>query len=93
MYSRIQVVIEHGPLKREIYVFMLIDGQEQDILLRLTDYRTETRASSRHKFRVEKRYSRMDPRASDFTAEEVPLPEEVREQAIAALLARLVVTR
>jgi hypothetical protein len=84
---RIVVTREHGPLKRETWTFAPIENDRRDgYFLRLETYRLETRESTRHRkweHDPKQSYDRFSYRYDPgMKREAVPLPEDVKKEAL-----------
>jgi hypothetical protein len=66
---------------------MWADHGGKKVVLSLADYQVRSRPSTRHKMKVDHKWSRMDQRSyhSDIKAADVPLPDDVVAEARAAV--------
>ena len=90
MNDHVKVSVESDDsLRRVTWRFWFHRGQ-----LVLDAYCIETRASRRRNYKVESSYERLALSRSDSLKEsDVPLPDAIREQAIRAFTANIVVVR
>lgn len=87
--KRIEVVREtDGGFNRAVWDFWYFDSRHA---LVLDGYRTEFRASKRHKFKVSMIYNRLNSRASSIQEGSVPMPLDVMEEAKEKFTASLLV--
>ena len=87
--NSIEIIINHSPLKREIYTFWLQDCHH----IWLDSYRLELRKTVRHKFKLEEYYDRLDNRNSNLTENQVILFDEIKEQAKFRLISQIKVQK
>ena len=85
MNKNIEVIIDHNKLEREVYHFYL--GNEY--ILWLDYYAFQKRLTSRHNFKNEKIYYRLEPRLSDLKENEVNLTEEIKLKVLNQLLSQI----
>jgi len=83
-----------NPLEKEVYVFWVKDSQAGDsLLLILGSYKKQSKPSKqRRNWNNEVCYERLYPTYSTCKKGDVPLPENVKEDAIRALIERIAVT-
>ncbi|MBW4460465.1 MAG: hypothetical protein KME47_09520 [Nodosilinea sp. WJT8-NPBG4] len=60
-----------------------------DTILYLDDYTEYNRPSKRHSFKSVKSYARLDKRRSTIDVSEVPLTEEIKQDALNAYISKL----
>lgn len=75
----IHIVRNHGELNQEQWRFYYYDSRRT---LYLDWYGIATRKTKRHKFQIESSYSRLDNRGHSIQEAQVPIPDDVRAEAI-----------
>lgn len=94
MAADVEIVTGDTPdsLRRERWQFVLLKGMPASFTLVVDEYTVEERTSTRAnaKWRRGERYGRLNP--GYLTAHEVPLTDEVRAAAVAALAAKVTVS-
>lgn len=88
MYHHVTVTRPRTPLEREVWGFTLLDLQ-----IVLDSYVVEVRASKRHRFVPGPCYGRLNRRDSFLALADVPLPDDVAEEAHQQIITQIRVVR
>ena len=75
-----EITVQHDKLNRTVYRFNFLDMRK---ILRLNYYFEQTRETTRHGWKNVKSYDSFDHRKDIIKAEDIVIPDEVKEQAIA----------
>lgn len=75
-----EVIEQESDHKRTIWEFSFMSTYRGQLIV--SSYKEQTRATKRHNWRNERYYNDMDKRISTMKAEDVPLPQWVKDDAI-----------
>lgn len=71
------IIIDHGPLKREVYTFWFAN----EFHIYFDRYRLEAKETTRHKFKTIKNWERIDGRNNNIQLSEIKFDDEIKQRA------------